>query len=279
MSLRDWLRRNGRTRRSRLLFGVAAVLVLLPILTIEGAGGQRMALWHVVHDLCVVDQQSHNNPAPCQEVDLSGGEADGYVVLKDLFGRTQYLLIPTRRLSGIESPELLAAHAPNYWRAAWIARSYVSQAAGKELPREAIGMAVNSLPGRSQDQLHIHIDCVRTDVADDIRAHLTALTDTWAPLPFQLDGRAYFARRLESADLADVDPFRLLAQAFHDGASDRTNQTLAVIGTTFEGDRPGFVLVAGRANPQRYDPGHSEDLLDHSCAIADTVAVRPSEAH
>ncbi|HZM08527.1 MAG TPA: CDP-diacylglycerol diphosphatase, partial [Methylocella sp.] len=40
----------------------------------------------------------------------------------------------------------------------------VSRRAQKELPRDAINMAINTAGSRSQDQLHIHIDCIRPDV-------------------------------------------------------------------------------------------------------------------
>ena len=115
-------------RRLRLTLG--ALVVVLPLLPIGClVGADRQALWHVVHDLCVTNQRTSGNPAPCEEVHLARGEPDdGYAVLKDLLGRTQYLLIPTRRLDGIESPELLAADAPNYWRDAWVARTYVFRA-------------------------------------------------------------------------------------------------------------------------------------------------------
>lgn len=260
-----------RAPRSRRLIGIAAAVALLPILAIEATCAERSALWHVVHDLCVVDQRNSGHPTPCEEVHISDGEDDGYVVLKDLLGRTQYLVIPTRNLPGIESPELLAADAPNYWRAAWAARSYVSRRAGVELPRDAIGMAVNSAPGRSQDQLHIHVDCVRLDVANDIRRHSTAFDEVWAPLPFDLNGRAYLARRVWSADLGDVNLFRLLAQAF-DATQNSADETLVVIGATFDGDRPGFVLLAGRADPEHGDSAHGEELLDHSCLMAGDAA-------
>jgi CDP-diacylglycerol pyrophosphatase len=168
----------------------------------------------VVHDLCVVDQLNNGRPAPCEYVSLADGERDGYAILKDLIGTTQYLLIATRPISGIESPDLLASDAPNYWRAAWQARTYVSRQAKIELRREAVGMAINSAFARTQDQLHIHIDCVRPDVRDSISSHAAAFRETWAALPFDLDGRDYVARRVDSSDLDGVDPFRLLAEGW-----------------------------------------------------------------
>ena len=59
--------------------------------------------------------------------------------------KTQFLLIPTRRLAGIEDPLVGTAALPNYWRVAWAARGWVFQRAQKELPRDAIGMAINEL--------------------------------------------------------------------------------------------------------------------------------------
>ncbi|XLM23387.1 CDP-diacylglycerol diphosphatase, partial [Chromobacterium piscinae] len=46
----------------------------------------------------------------------------GVAVLKDRNGALQYLLIPTEKVSGIESPRLLGDDAPAYWREAWQAR-------------------------------------------------------------------------------------------------------------------------------------------------------------
>lgn len=88
------------------------------------------ALWTIVHDQCVADELAHRDPAPCSRVDLSGGEQHGYVVMKDIDGARQYMLLPTARMSGIESPELLAPDATNYFALAWQARAFVEQRAG-----------------------------------------------------------------------------------------------------------------------------------------------------
>src|ERR1700753_3090760 len=64
------------------------------------------ALWTIVHDRCVPNQLAHGDPKPCTVVNLQNGAEHGYAVLKDLHGATQYLLIPTQRVVGIESPEL-----------------------------------------------------------------------------------------------------------------------------------------------------------------------------
>ncbi len=252
------------SRRHWAGFAVAAALIATASIVATRAA-DREALWKIVHDQCAPDEKDNGSPAPCEAVDLSAGEEKGVAILKDRVGVAQLLAIPTRRIEGIESPDILADGAPNYWRAAWAARGDMEKRLGRPLPREAIGMAINSSVGRSQDQLHIHVDCVAPATSSALAAHLGELTTEWRPLPFDLAGRRYVARRLESADLADVDPFRLLA----DGAGARDHmaiETLAVIGARF-GDQDGFVLLADRADPSSGDLAHGEDLLDHSCAI------------
>ncbi len=92
----------------------------------------------------------------CAEANL----AVGYAMLKDLVGIAQYLLIPTARVSGIESPLLLESDAPNYWRDAWASRTYVEAKLGCTLPRDEMSLATNSASRRTHNQLHIHIDCL-----------------------------------------------------------------------------------------------------------------------
>lgn len=224
------------------------------------------ALWHIVSEQCVPNQKRNHTPRPCELVDL----AAGYAVLKDLVGNTQFLLIPTRQLRGIESPELLAAGAPNYWQDAWQARRFVEQRARHQLPRDAIGLTVNSISGRTQNQLNIHIDCVRLDVSNALRSHAGAIGESWSKFPARLVGHDYLAMRLAGADLT-ANPFVLLANAT--GApKDMAHWTLVAIGSRWQ-DKDGFVLLAGHATPASGNWGEGEQLLDHSCAAA-TAASR-----
>lgn len=225
--------------------------------------GDPSALWHVVHDLCVTDMRASGLPAPCAKVDLAGG----YAVLKDIRGRTQLLLIPTARVSGIDSPLILAANSPNYWRAAWEAVAIFEKRARRDVPRDDIALAINSIYGRSQDQLHIHIDCVRREVRDTLRANLAGIGPRWARLDVNLAGQRYRAMRLDGPDLGARDPFKLLARGDPAARADMGLETLAVVGATFEGKTPGYILLAGRADPAGRDLGSGEDLLDHDCAV------------
>ena len=64
--------------------------------------GNPDALRKIVLQQCVPHQQQQQNPSPCAEVNLKGG----YVLFKDRNGPLQYLLMPTYRINGTESPQL-----------------------------------------------------------------------------------------------------------------------------------------------------------------------------
>jgi CDP-diacylglycerol pyrophosphatase len=218
------------------------------------AAADPNALWDIVNGQCVPNQQAQGRPAPCALVDLAGG----YAVLKDIVGATQYLAIPTARVAGIESPEILAAGAPNYFADAWRARSYVEQRAGRGLPRDWVSLAINSSDARSQNQLHIHIDCVRADVRQMLAAYAENIGGTWSPLPVAMAGESYRAMAVPGEELV-ANPFRLLADGLSDGES-MGAQSLVVVGATDVDGGPGFVLLAGSTDA---GSGHGEDLQDH----------------
>lgn len=241
---------------------------LLGLLLLATAGLARAdaanpnALWQIVHDRCVPDQMAKGVPAPCARVDLPGGTA----VLKDIVGDTQYLLIPTKRVMGIEDPAILAPASPNYFAAAWRARDLIDQRVGHALPRDDVGLAINSAYGRTQTQLHIHIDCLRADVIAALREQAPSLGPNWVRFPVSLAGRPYHARRVMDATLAHTNPFALLANDMPGARTDMGKWTLVVAGITIDG-RPGFVLLADHADLLTGDRGSGEALQDHACAV------------
>jgi CDP-diacylglycerol pyrophosphatase len=248
-------------RRRRLLRG--ALLAALLALAGTAAHADPSALWRIVHDRCVPDEIRHHDPAPCALVDLS----HGYVVLKDRVGTTQFLVLPTARITGIESPALLAPHAPAYMQDAWAARRFVRARAPAPLTRDDLSLAVNSIYGRTQNQLHIHVDCLRADVRDALAQRRDAIGDTWRRFPVPLAGHSYIARRLVARDLAGINLFRLLADAGPNVHAHMGDYTLVVAGFSFDG-RPGFVLLADRTKLLDGDFASGEELQDHSCTLA-----------
>jgi CDP-diacylglycerol pyrophosphatase len=252
-----------RTVGLGVLLGMGALGVLL-----NGAvrAADPDALWKIVHGRCVPDATVNNDPKPCAAVSLAGGEAHGHAILKDIRGATQFLLIPTGRMSGIESPEILAPDAANYFAAAWVARFEMEAVLHRGLPREDVGLAINAPSGRSQNQLHIHIDCLRPDVVAALRAHGAEIGAAWGPAPVPFDGHPWRARWVGDADLTEVNPFRLLADAV--GAGAMGQQTLVVAGAVAADGAPGFVLLADQTDLAAGDRASGEDLQDHDCTVA-----------
>lgn len=229
----------------------AVGVALLAFLAASCSAKNPNALWQIVGEQCVPDEQQNHSPKPCERVNLAGG----YAVLKDIVGDTQFLLIPTTRVTGIESPEILATGAPNYFEAAWQARRFVDERAHRELPRDDLSLVINAKDRRSQNQLHIHVDCVRLDVQAALRRNGNAISTHWAPFPEKLVGHDYMAMRIDQPDLTHANPFLHLADGIPGARENMGSYTLAVVGQP-----NGFVWLAGH--------GWGEALQDHACAAA-----------
>lgn len=220
------------------------------------------ALWQIVSQQCVPNSISSGDPKPCAMVDRERG----FIVLKDIVGVAQYLLIPTARLSGIESRELLHADAPNYWRYAWEQRHRVGEALGRPLEGSQLGLEVNSAAARSQLQLHVHIDCMRADLPQLLSAHRHDPLGKWMPL--MLDGHTYSVIRLAADALQTQDPFKLAAARSKHATSAMGAQSLLLTGARFDDGDEGFYLINMPVNFDKGEDGSAEVLLDHGCAIA-----------
>jgi CDP-diacylglycerol pyrophosphatase len=236
------------------------VLLLLGGLATGVAVAQRPdpgALWKIVHDRCEPHARQGADPAPCALVSLT----DGYAVLKDNSPAKplHYLMIPTERLSGIEDPAVLAAGRPNRWAEAWDARRFVAARAGRDLARDEVALAINSPHARSQNQLHIHVACLKRELRAALAEQAAAIGATFAALPKPLLDQPYRAMRLLGEALT-ADPFQLAAAS---GAHlDRA--TMVVVGAAFA-EGPGFIVLLDEADPARGDFAHGEDLLAPDC--------------
>ena len=247
----------------RSWFAAALAALVVVAFALPACAADPDALWNIVGGQCAPNQQAKQDPSPCVSVDLAGG----YAVLKDQNGATQVLVIPTTRVTGIESPALLDPAAPNYWADAWKARHEVEQLAHREIPREDIALAVNSIYGRSQDQLHIHVDCIRPDVRDALNTVMDRIGPQWTRLDISLAGHRYKAMRIAGEDLGDANPFRLLADGDSTARADMGVETLVLAGVVFADGAPGFILLSDHADPSMHDPAAGESLMDHGCQV------------
>src|SRR3954451_15855103 len=98
-----------------------------------------------------------SNPS-CREYNAERG----FVIVKDNARDKPraYLIIPVRPVTGIEDPQVLRSPVADLWQYGWEESTRFLQ-----VPSRRVALAVNSMAGRTDNQLHIHISCVRSDVA------------------------------------------------------------------------------------------------------------------
>jgi CDP-diacylglycerol pyrophosphatase len=246
---------------SRRLFAVIVCICSTAMVAVAIAGEfARDRLRLIVQQQCVRHWLESHDPAPCVSVNTvgKGPLSDGFAVLHDLKGGAHFLLIPTRTITGIESVEARAPGALNYFDAAWRVRGVLATTIGHPLPRSAVGLAVNSIHSRSQDELHIHISCLRPLVYRALEAQASRIGDTWSGISIGL--WHYQAIRIQGAELGTTNPFVLLANLLPGAQDSMSEYTLLVAGAQFQ-EGPGFIVLAGRDEPA------AELLLDSTCAV------------
>lgn len=221
--------------------------------------GNPDALREKVLEQCVPNQRQHHNPAPCTEVKPEAG----YVVFKDRNGPLQYLLMPTYRINGTESPLLTEPFTPNFFWLAWQARSFMSQKYGQEIPDSAVSLAINSRTGRTQNHFHIHISCLRKDVRAQLDDNMAKIGTRWLPLAGGLRGHEYLARRVTENELAQRSPFMMLAEEVPEARDHMGSYALAMVRQSDD----AFVLLATQRNLLAFNLASAEEIQDHQCDI------------
>uniref|UniRef100_UPI0011A0710B CDP-diacylglycerol diphosphatase n=1 Tax=Yersinia bercovieri TaxID=634 RepID=UPI0011A0710B len=201
----------------------------------------------------------NHDPQPCIEVNTQAG----FVVYKDIHGPLQYLLMPTAKISGIESPQILAANSPNYFLDAWQARHFMADKYGAPIDDANISLTINSKYGRSQNQLHIHISCLKPQIKAALAAHEADFSPQWQPLPGGLLGHDYLARRTTATELQHLGAFRLLADEVTGAKNQMGSYGLAMTALP-NGE---FLLLASQADLTKLHHASVEELQDHQCQL------------
>lgn len=240
----------------------AALFAFSAIPPAIAANPARDVLWVALQG-CLLAKKAAGRSFPCLAVDLGdGGARPGTAVLRAPGQPTHTVVMPTDSVSGIEAPVLQGPQGAAYWRAALAARHYVSDALQGRLAPSAVGLEVNSVGGRSQDQLHIHLDCMRRSVVAALKAHGDAVGERWAPFPVPLEEVPYVALRVPADAVPAFNPFAALARVpgwqghLHDAS-------FAAVEADPGDPRGGMILLAYR-EPE----ASAEYLMDHSCRMA-----------
>ncbi|MES1938282.1 CDP-diacylglycerol diphosphatase [Salinisphaera hydrothermalis] len=247
----------------RLLRWIAPVALATGSIALPAAAHNPNALWQIVHGRCVPAAKAGDGTGPCARVD----RRDGYALLKDRVGPLQYLLIPTIRVSGIESPALLEPHAPPYLAEAWHDRHIMAKRFGHPIADDDIMLALNSPHGRTQNQLHIHISCIAPDVKRALANMASDIGADWTPLPRPLAGHRYIARRVTPTALQRSGAARLLAR--HDDADEHMGDYGLALTRV---DGAGLVLLATRVHRLAGNFASPEELESHACHVLPGIA-------
>jgi CDP-diacylglycerol pyrophosphatase len=256
-----------RGMKTLWILSAVAVLTMSAAFATFPVGLDRMALWQVVR-ACVADFKLTGTPFPCLEVDLSRGEERGAVVLHaPLSGDT--VLVPTRRIVGVEDPFLQSPGAPNYFDAAWRARTFLKDAEGQAPGRDEIALFVNSAVVRTQDQLHIHVGCLLPSARDAIAVAAPKVPiGEWTRVGAVVPHTMFWGTRIGGTDLSDVEPFRLAAEALADKAGRLSDLTIAVTGVRVDNDDEFLILASYAKAPGAWWAVGAENLLDSNCAAS-----------
>lgn len=208
------------------------------------------SLWSLAR-CCARDLAS--NPG-CRSYDA----ADEFIILKDNSRKkpAAYLIIPTAKITGIDDRQIFAPPFVDFWAYGWQqAQIYVKK------PAAEIALAINSRPGRTQDQLHIHLACVRPEVAQSLArnaARIGSSPATALQLALGPDHHIYRVIKVPGLTAAD-SPYNLVA-GMPGAAADMADQSIAVVGSTTLGLYYVLDTVAEGA-----DSGSAEELLDQYC--------------
>jgi CDP-diacylglycerol pyrophosphatase len=207
---------------------------------------------------CALAQRSLGSPFPCLDVNVASGPEPGFAVLRAPGSPTHIIVAPLVRIPGIESSVLQKSEAGTYWRAALNVRPLVQAGAPTNVPLSSIGLAINSDLTRSQDQLHIHAECIKPRILITVRAQSAGLTDVWQPLPEPIDRSPFFARRASKDEITGGNLFAELARLPGE-QGDLSGVTAAVIGLDPGGDEGGFVVLGSRSRRRTVEGFFQDD--------------------
>lgn len=159
----------------------------------------RGALWQVVRT-CAIAAQTVGVPFPCEQVTLASDDAPGSAIIKSPLYKSEFLLMPLEAAAGVESPAVRGNDSSLLWQRAWETRSMVEARLGRDLPRTSVALVVNSGIARSQDQFHIHVDCVAPSVERKLALYGPKEEGRWQLFRQTLMGQRYWVKAVDKPE-------------------------------------------------------------------------------
>lgn len=250
-------RSRSRLKNALLILATIGVLVLLlPVLYLAWLHYNSQQLWQIVSERCIPHQQSSGSPEPCLRVNLQ----QRYAVFNDANGPLHTLLIPTDKITGIESAVLLDRETENYFQHGWDSRYFLQQKSTFPIPERYLALAINSRYGRTQNQLHLHLACLKPEVYQSILQQKGNIGYQWQALNGSLSGHRYLAIKVATT----MNPFTALAHYVKAEGDEMDNYGLVRI----VADNDEAILLATRLQLTAFTLGTAEELLDFDCKLA-----------
>ena len=241
----------------------------------------RDQLWEITKT-CVANFLAHGSPDPCLVVDLKQGQDQGqdqtqdqtqdqgqnqgFVILKDRLGASHFLLIPTRKILGIEDPILISKEMTNFWSKAFEHLSYVPKSLNKQIPLDHLIIGINSTFARSQDQLHLHLDCLAPEVLQWLQTNGKNLAPNGGEAA--VFKRAKFrVWKIKSHEF--INPFLELAEDAGSTGFDIKKHALALVTSKDASGQFEFFVFDSMSAPEGspYSGGSADLLMDRQCSI------------
>lgn len=242
-----------------------AFLMLATALLLTGCA-RSDALWLVTQNLYMTHDAYRHDPAPCQQVYQPQGREQGFSILQNPRYPYHFILVPNLAMSGIESIALSREGRTDYFGYAWLMRYRLMATYGAAVPEDMLGMAINSAFGRSQNQLHIHLTCLREDVRRQLQAERPYISEQWRPLPDRMLNHTWYARRVMQPTAMGIYPVASVAREFHLSPPQLAEYGVALVPATFAGEE-GFILLTTRRGWDKGNRASVESLLDKRCEI------------
>lgn len=171
----DARERGASSSRRRAWMWTTALLVVASL--VAGLAFQRMMLWAFVN-VCSVDQAWLGTPLPCLAIE-DAGHGLRVAVVRPPAARKHLLVVPLTRIEGLEDDSFSGETAAAIVTAAWRERARLVPA-GQAVPWTGFGLAINSLGKRTQDQLHVHVDCLTAEARAALGAAASAPRAGWS---------------------------------------------------------------------------------------------------
>lgn len=218
-------------------------------------------LWKTINEKCVPDYNTSGQYAPCTLVD----EKEGTVIYKADGGNFKFLLLPIKKITGIEDPSLLSDSTKPYFYQAWLSRALLSFELAElkgAVSEKSISLALNAINSRSQNQLHIHISCLSPTASAIIRhVDMSQFGSEWTDFPKPFHGHNYSARKLTLDELRTANVFKIVDERVKQKGFEMKYTTIGLVNL----DKDTFLLLTSSGN-EGLKVGAEGDLQDQSCS-------------